>query len=113
MERRGRKFNSEQMKIIREKINKRKDTDEMSLVIFLMMETELGIKQLLGWFNNNPEKRQTYLKERDDGLMEEYAAVPKLFPKTHQAYLNQWKMKCYQWTGVPNATFEMIKRSKI
>lgn len=87
-----------------------KDTDELSLLLFLLLETNLKMSELLGWFNTDPPRRKEYLKDKPEWLAE-YTSAPKLFPKTHQAYLNQWKALCFKWFGVHSATFEMLRRS--
>lgn len=110
MERRGRAFTSEQVNIILERMKILKETDELALLVFLLMETNLKLQQILGWFNTDPVRRKEYLK--DGWLSSDYASAPKLFPKSHQAYLNQWKRICSQWFGIQEATFEMLKRSK-
>lgn len=110
MERRGRVFTPEQLQTIRSRVEKWKETDEMALLIYLLVETPLKVGDLLGWFNTNVEKRKEYLKDKPD-LLGEFLSVPKLFPKTHQAYLKQWKRVCSQWFGIQEATFEMVRRA--
>ena len=78
----------------------------MAMLIYLLLETRLKIRDLLGWFNKDVTKRLEYSKH----LLPDYAKVPILFPKTHQAYLAQWKRACRSWIGVEGATFEMLKR---
>ncbi|GFT26030.1 uncharacterized protein NPIL_17021 [Nephila pilipes] len=112
MERRGRVFTPEQLETIQNRVEKWKDTDEMALLVFLMLKTKLKMSDLLGWFNTDPVKRQNYLKEHSDYLAD-YVFVPVLFPKTHQAYLNQWKRVCSNWFGIQQATFEMLRRSRV
>ncbi|GFQ86759.1 uncharacterized protein TNCT_228651 [Trichonephila clavata] len=110
MERRGRVFTPEQIKTIQTRVEKLKDTEEMALLVFLLLKTKLKMSDLLSWFNKDPVKRQNYLKEHADWLAD-YGSVPVLFPKTHQAYLNQWKRLCSHLFGIHQATFEMLKRS--
>lgn len=109
MERRGRVFTLDQLQIIHSRVEKWKETNEMALLIFLLINTRLKVGDLLGWFNTNPEKRKEYLKDKPDWLGS-YISVPTLFPKTHQAYLKQWKRVCSQWFGIHEATFEMVRR---
>ncbi|GBL71885.1 hypothetical protein AVEN_228812-1 [Araneus ventricosus] len=109
MERCGRNFTPEQLQTIQSRVEKWKETDEMALLIFLLIKTRLKMKELLGWFNTDPEKRKEYLKDKPDWLGG-YISAPKLFPKTHQAYLKQWKRVCSQWFGIHEATFEMVRR---
>ncbi|GFQ80233.1 uncharacterized protein TNCT_549681 [Trichonephila clavata] len=111
MERKGRVFTLDQMQTIHTRVEKLKDTEEMALLVFLLLKTKLKMSDLLSWFNTDPKKRQDYLKEHAEWL-EDYASVPVLFPKTHQAYLNQWKRLCSNLFGVHQATFEMLKRSQ-
>lgn len=110
MERHGRVFSNDQMNTLRERVNQRKDTDEVCLLLFLLLETKLKMSELLGWFSKDSDRRKEYLKDKPE-LLSEYASAPKLFPKTHQAYLNRWKALCYHWFGVHSATFEMVRRS--
>ncbi|GFT05739.1 uncharacterized protein TNCV_4670361 [Trichonephila clavipes] len=112
MERRGRVFTPEQMETIQTRVEKLKDTEEMALLVFLLLKTKLKMSDLLSWFNTDPVKRQDYLKEHTD-WMADYVSAPVLFPKTHQAYLNQWKRLCSHLFGIHQATFEMLKRSKV
>lgn len=77
---------------------------------FLVIHTKLRVQELMGWFNNDPVARQKFLKIGNHDWLTEYASVPKLFPKTHQAYLAQWKRVCVQWFGIQGATFEMLRR---
>lgn len=110
MERRGRKFTADQMHTIRGRVEKWKDTDEMALLVMLLLDTKLKMQELLGWFSNDPVLRVNYLEAHNmDGMME-YANAPRLFSKTHQTYLNQWKRVCNQWFGIRGATFEMLRR---
>lgn len=108
-DRKTRCLTADQMKTIRQRVSVRKNTDEMSLLIYLWIETRLTMRDLLGWFNNDPGKRRLYLNNREE-LLEDFANVPKLFPKTHQTYLMQWKRSCRSWVGVEGATFEMLRR---
>lgn len=110
MERRGRIFTPKHIETIRLRVTTWKNTDEMALLVFLLLETKLKTKDILGWFNKDREKRRLYLKEKDE-LLAELGSVPLLFPKTHQAYLNQWKVVCKKWFGIQGATFEMLRRS--
>ncbi|GBN19703.1 hypothetical protein AVEN_261786-1 [Araneus ventricosus] len=109
MERRGRVFTHEQLETVRSRVEKWKDTDEMALLVFLLLETQLKVTDLLGWFNMDSEKRKEYLKDKPE-LLGEYLTAPVLFPKTHQAYLKQWKRVCNQWFGIREGTFEMVRR---
>lgn len=110
MERRGRIFTSENIETIRLRVSTWKETDEMALMVFLLLETKLKTKDILGWFNRDCEKRQLYLQGKNEWLVE-FGSAPVLFPKTHQAYLNQWKTVCKKWFGIHGATFEMLRRS--
>lgn len=97
------------MQIIHSRVDVWKETDEMALLVFLLLNSDLTIGDLLSWFNNNVKRRQAFLKQKTWYLNCEMA--PKLFPRTHQAYLNQWKRVVRQWFGIPGATFEMLRRS--
>lgn len=110
MERQGRIFTPEHIETIRLRVSTWRKTDEMALMVFLLLETKLKTKDLLGWFNRDREKRQLYLKGKDEWLAD-FGSAPVLFPKTHQAYLNQWKVVCKKWFNIQGATFEMLRRS--
>ncbi|GFR14414.1 uncharacterized protein TNCT_422171 [Trichonephila clavata] len=86
MERRGRVFTPEQIKTIQTRVEKLKDTEEMALLVFLLLKTKLKMSDLLSWFNKDPVKRQNYLKEHADWLAD---MVVRLFPNT--SVLNQRK----------------------
>lgn len=87
----------------------RKTTSEVCLLVYMLMTTNLKIRDLLGWFNHNRSKRQRVLE--DPQILEEYELSRVLFPKTHQTYLLQWKRACELWIGKRNVTFEMLRRS--
>lgn len=108
--RRGILFTPDQLEEIRNKVSALKTTDELSMLVYLILSTDLKMKDLLGWFNKNPLKRREYLNNANLDLLEDYESVPLLFPKTHHAYLVQWKRACKDWIGVEGATFEMLKR---
>ncbi|GIY77304.1 uncharacterized protein CDAR_422811 [Caerostris darwini] len=110
MTRKGKRFTTEQLEFISQKVSTLKNTDEMSLLVYLILKTKLKIKDLLGWFNTDLDKRRVYLQEHNTSLLEDYTSVPKLFPKTHHAYLLQWKQACKLWLNVEGASFEMLKR---
>jgi hypothetical protein len=107
--RKGRSFTKEQLEIIFDKVQKRRETNELSMLVYLLLNTNLKMNELLGWFNRDQVKRKTYIKGRE-ALLIDYVLVPLLFPKTHHAYLIQWKRACRDWVGENNATFEMLKR---
>lgn len=109
MDRKTNAFTPDELQKIRQQVSKLKNTDEMSLLVYLLMETRLKVNDLLGWFNTDPGKRRDYLKTLPQYL-EDYANVPLLFPKTHHAYLIQWKRACKSWLGREGCTFEMLKR---
>ncbi|KAG8175209.1 hypothetical protein JTE90_022632 [Oedothorax gibbosus] len=110
MERRGRKFTLSQIHTIQSRVEKWKDTDEMALLVWLILYTKLKMRDLLGWFNNDPVLRCKFLQTHEMDDLMEYANAPRLLPKTHQAYLYQWKRVCNQWFGIQGATFEMLRR---
>lgn len=86
-------------------------TDEMCMLVYLLMKTKLKVCDVLGWFNKNVRKRKEFLRKFNISL-EDYEYVPYLFPKTHQTYLLQWKTACLSWIGKYDVTFEMLKRTK-
>lgn len=102
-------FTKDDFKIIRKQISLRKSTDELCMLVYLLLETKLKIRDLLGWFNTDVGKRRAFL-ENHNLLLEEYETFPCFFPKTHQGYLLQWKMACLEWLGKGDVTFEMLKR---
>lgn len=73
------------------------------------MTTNLKMRDILGWFNYNLNKRRKFLQ--DPKILEEYELVRILFPKKHQTYLLQWKKACRLWIGKENVTFERLRRS--
>jgi hypothetical protein len=105
------KFTDDEFKIIRKNVEIRKSTDELCMLIYLLLETKLKVSQALGWFNHNLGKRRKFLKDYRTILLEDYKDVPRLFTKTRQAYLTQWKRLCLKWLGKKNVTFEMLKRT--
>ncbi len=109
MDRKTRAFTLEELQEIRKRVTEYKTTDEMSLLVYLLMETGLKVNNVLGWFNRDPGRRRAYLKTQPQYL-EDYTNVPVLFPKTHHAYLIQWKRACKSWFGKDGCTFEMLKR---
>lgn len=111
MERRGRAFSKEQIQVIQKKIEVWKETDEMALLVFVFMNTNLKLQDVLTWFNNNVAKRLLYVNEKK--WTGDFWYARNLFPKTHQAYLNQWRRVCKKWFGIQAATFEMLKRTPI
>lgn len=105
-------FTPKELKIIHDKVQVLKSTDEMSMLIYLLLKTNLKVCDLLGWFNHNVPKRTLYLDTNDLHILEDYESIPTLFPKKHQTYLLQWKAACVKWIGKTHVTFEMIRKSK-
>lgn len=102
-------FTVEELNIIYDKVKFRKTVDELCLIVYLLMTTNLKMCDILGWFNYNMNKRRKILQ--DPSILEEYELVRILFPKKHQTYLLQWKKVCRSWIGKENATFERLRRS--
>lgn len=103
-------FSTNELKIIYERVRFRKTTDELSMLIYVIMFTGLKVSDILGWFNNDLGKRRKVLKQLN--ILEEYESVVKLFTKKHQTYLLQWKKACESWIGRKlNATFEALRQS--
>jgi len=98
------------MQTIQSRVDVWKETDEMALLVFILLNTKLTIQDVLSWFNNNVKRRQEVFRQKKWCF--NYETVPKLFSKTHQAYLNQWKQVIKQWFGIEEATFEMLRRSR-
>lgn len=110
MERQHRTFTTEQLELIQSRVEVWKETDEMALLVYVLLNTTLSIQEVLSWFNHNVERRQDVLRQKKWNWS--FATAPKLFPKTHQAYLSQWKRVVRQWFGIESATFEMLRRSR-
>lgn len=87
----------------------RRTTSELCLLVYLLMTTELKMRDLLGWFNEDMARRRKCL--RDLEILQEYELIRVLFPKKHQTYLLQWKKACGSWIGRRNVTFEKLRRS--
>lgn len=100
---------AEELKVIYDRVRLRKTTNELCLLVYLLMTTRLKVRDLLGWFNGDMAERRRFL--RDTKMLEEYELVRVLFPKKHQTYLLQWKKVCQSWTGKENVTFEMLRKS--
>lgn len=107
-------FTRWQMELIQNRVRRQSETEELSMLVYLLIKTRLKVSELLGWFNKDVKRRIEYLEQTNESLsLLEYLHVPILFPKTHQAYLSQWKRYCQKWIGVNDATFEMLKRNAI
>lgn len=103
-------FTLEELIIIYDRVRFRKTIDELCLIVYLLMTTNLKMRDLLGWFNYNLNKRRKFLQ--DPQVLEEYELVRILFPKKHQTYLLQWKRACRCWIGKEkNVTFERLRNS--
>lgn len=102
-------FTLEELIIIYHKVRFRKTIDELCLLVYLLMTTNLKMCDLLGWFNYNLNKRRKIL--HDPKILEEYELIKIPFPKKHQTYLLQWKKACRSWIGKENVTFEKLRRS--
>ncbi|GFR29528.1 uncharacterized protein TNCT_229561 [Trichonephila clavata] len=105
MNRNNKTFTLEQIETIRSICQTSRETDEMCLLVWLLIETDLKPRHLLGWFNRNPDNRNDYLQ----GNIVLPGGV--LFTKRHHAYLSQFKRKCLKWIGTSNVSFEMLSRS--
>jgi hypothetical protein len=112
IDRSNQRFTPNQLETILKHVTIRWQTEELSLLVYLLITTSLGVSDLLGWFNRDVEKRIDYVERQETINLQEFAYVPVLFPKTHQTYLTRWKRACRQWIGIGNVTFEMLKRSK-
>ncbi|GFY53331.1 uncharacterized protein TNIN_222321 [Trichonephila inaurata madagascariensis] len=95
----------EQIETIRSVCQTSRETNEMCLLLWLLIETNLKPRHLLGWFNQNQTSRNDYLQGK--------IVLPGgvLFSKRHHAYLSQFKRKCHKWIGTSNVSFEMLSRS--
>lgn len=115
MERRGRAFTTEHLQSTLSRVEILKETNEMALLVFLLLKTKLRVNELLGWFNLDPVARKKYLKtyHPEEDLLGGYESAPKLFTKTHQALLTQWQKKCRLWFPYQRATFEMLRRAPV
>lgn len=102
-------FTPRDLKTIYDKVRFRKTTEELSMLIYIMMFTNLKVSDILGWFNENLGKRREYLKNLN--ILEDYESSRKLFTKKHQTYLIKWKKLVEAWIGKRNATFESFRRS--
>lgn len=102
-------FSSKELKRIYDRVRFRKTTDETSMLVYVMMFTNLKMSDLLGWFNNDLGKRRKCLKNLN--ILEDYESRKMLFTKKHQTYLINWKRTCRIWTGKKNTTFEDLRRS--
>lgn len=102
-------FSLRDLKIIYDKVRFRKTTEELSMLVYIMMFTDLKVSDLLGWFNEDLGKRREYLK--DLNILEDYESLRKLFTKKHQTYLIKWKRVVERWIGKKNATFEAFRLS--
>lgn len=102
-------FSPKDLKIIYDKVRFRKTTEELSMLIYIMMFTNLKVSDLLGWFNEDLGKRRQYLKKLH--ILEDYESSRKLFTKKHQTYLINWKKAVKLWIGKKNATFEAFRQS--
>lgn len=102
-------FSLKDLKIIYDKVRFRKTTEELSMLIYIMMFTNLKVSDLLGWFNEDLGKRRQYLKNLN--ILEDYESSRKLFTKKHQTYLINWKRAVELWIGKKNATFEAFRQS--
>ncbi|GFY71236.1 uncharacterized protein TNIN_13431 [Trichonephila inaurata madagascariensis] len=71
----------EQIETIRSVCQTSRETDEMCLLVWLLIETNLKPRHLLGLFNQNPTSRNDYLQGK--------IVLPGgvLFSKRHHAYL--------------------------
>lgn len=105
-------FTKQQLNTILHFVECRKDREEMSLLVYLLLHTRLKVGEVLGWFNRDVDQRIEFLETLNIPLSD-FMRVPILFTKTHQAYLNRWKKTCKTSFGVENATFEMLKRKKV
>ncbi|GBO33062.1 hypothetical protein AVEN_34101-1 [Araneus ventricosus] len=105
-ERKTKKFTPNQMDEIRTICRVKSETDELCLFILLLLETNLRPRELLGWFNRDPEQRKQYLKDKY------FLPMGPLFTKKHHAYLSRFKRTVEKWLRVKNASLEMLIRSK-
>lgn len=82
------------------------------LVVLFVTAKDLKLKNLLGWFNEDTGRRKMYLSKHPEvaDVMNEYSNSKKLFSKTHQCYLTQWRKLCASMGIVEDATFEMMRR---
>lgn len=101
-------MSTKELKQIYSKVRFRKTTDEMSMLVYLIMFTGLKVSDLLGWFNLNLVKRRNFLKSFN--ILEDYESAQILFTKKHKTYLLQWKKACKMWIGKENATFEWLRK---
>lgn len=102
-------FTLKELQVIYNRARCRKTVDELCLIIYMLMTTNLKMRDLLGWFNKDRLKRRQCLV--DLKILEEYELIPILFPKKHQTYLLQWKKVCESWIGKKNVTFEMLRKA--
>lgn len=102
-------FTLTELKIIYNRARCRKTVDELCLIIYMLMTTNLKMRDLLGWFNRDIMKRRKTLQ--DLKILEEYELIRILFPKKHQTYLLQWKKACQSWIGKKDVTFELLRKS--
>ena len=102
-------FSPKELKKIYDKVRFRRTTEEMSMLVYIIMFTNLKMVDLLGWFNNDIGKRRKCLKNLH--ILEDYEWCKRLFTKKHQTYLINWKKACKIWLGKKNITFEDFRQS--